>query len=72
MKYAMRKRPKEKDSTVGSTQLQGGKRRGGTGRGESHVITMTKQNDTKWHAVNVAGPEVSRVVWLELATREVA
>lgn len=25
-------------------------------RGENHVITMTKQNDTKWHAVNVVGP----------------
>lgn len=53
MKYAKRKRAQEKDSTVGEHTERG--------RGESHVITMTKQNDTKWHAVNVVGLEVSRV-----------
>lgn len=64
MKYAKRKRAQEKDSTVGEHTERG--------RGESLVITMTKQNDTKWHAVNVVGLEVSRVVRVELATREVA
>lgn len=31
----------------GGEHTERGKRRGSTGRGESHVITMTKQNDTK-------------------------